>query len=112
MFDLGQQFEVGRHQLAANVSSAVSKVSNFFRVETAVKETETEYEDEAAVEIKECGALNKGNRIDYELQSTPLEHLNQLASALWAHTSYWQSRDFLNFVLKFIIEDEVPTKNS
>ena len=39
--------------------------------------------------------VNKGKRIDYVLQETTLEVANQYMSALFAHSSYFDNKDFL-----------------
>ncbi|XP_031335552.1 phospholipase DDHD2 isoform X2 [Photinus pyralis] len=45
------------------------------------------------------GILNAGNRIDYALQESPLEVINEYIFAVGSHLCYWNSEDTVLFIL-------------
>lgn len=45
------------------------------------------------------GILNAGNRIDYALQESPLEVINEYIFAVGSHLCYWNSEDIVLFIL-------------
>ena len=47
-----------------------------------------------------AGALNSGRRIDYVLQESPVEVLNEYLFAIRAHTCYWLSEDTALLILR------------
>lgn len=64
-------------------------------------------EEDEPVEIQEetdicLGQLNKGRRIDYVLQESPLEIINEYIFALASHVGYWESEDSILMILKEI----------
>lgn len=48
-------------------------------------------------------SVNKGKRVDYVLQETTLEVANQYMSALFAHSSYFDNKDFLQYVSTYLL---------
>ncbi|KAI3378949.1 hypothetical protein SNEBB_009058 [Seison nebaliae] len=46
--------------------------------------------------------LNEGNRIDYSLQESTIEYMNEYLFAVQSHGCYWQSADMLIFMIKQI----------
>ncbi|XP_034937125.1 phospholipase DDHD2 isoform X2 [Chelonus insularis] len=46
------------------------------------------------------GNLNGGRRIDYVLQETPFEYINEYIFALTSHVCYWESEDTMLLILK------------
>ncbi|KAI7793327.1 phospholipase DDHD2 [Triplophysa rosa] len=54
--------------------------------------------------IMKVGMLNRGRRIDYVLQETPIESFNEYLFAIQSHLCYWESEDTALLVLKEIYE--------
>lgn len=44
------------------------------------------------------------DRLDYALQTTPFESMNEMLSAIHSHFSYWENEDMLQFVVDQIFE--------
>merc|ERR1719186_1670428 len=49
--------------------------------------------------------INGGGRVDFALQETPFESINEYLFALSSHLSYWQSKDTCLFILKQMYKD-------
>ncbi|XP_051540448.1 phospholipase DDHD2-like isoform X1 [Myxocyprinus asiaticus] len=50
--------------------------------------------------ITKVGMLNRGQRIDYVLQETPIESFNEYLFAIQSHLCYWESEDTALLVLR------------
>ncbi|CAG9790560.1 unnamed protein product [Diatraea saccharalis] len=50
------------------------------------------------------GNLNGGRRIDYVLQETPLEMINEYLFAMSSHVCYWESEDTMLLILREIYD--------
>ncbi|KJE93464.1 DDHD domain containing 2 [Capsaspora owczarzaki ATCC 30864] len=48
------------------------------------------------------GKLNSGARIDYALQETPIESINEYLFSITAHFVYWRSQDTILFIMNEI----------
>ena len=59
--------------------------------------------DEDVVKID--AKMNQGKRVDYALQETPVESINQYLFALSSHMTYWQSKDTILLILNHIYRD-------
>ncbi|CAF0726830.1 unnamed protein product [Brachionus calyciflorus] len=59
--------------------------------------------DQVKLEEKvNLGRMNKGRRIDYVLQESPIESFNEYLFALASHVCYWESDDTLLLIIKEI----------
>lgn len=83
----------GQHALEAATSSVNS-----------IQESEGERTEITEEELsnKSFGLLNGGRRIDYVLQESPFELVNEYIFALSSHVCYWESEDTILFILKEI----------
>ncbi|CAH0404014.1 unnamed protein product [Chilo suppressalis] len=50
------------------------------------------------------GSLNGGRRVDYVLQETPLEMINEYLFAMSSHVCYWESEDTMLLILREIYD--------
>nr|XP_055064700.1 phospholipase DDHD2 isoform X2 [Misgurnus anguillicaudatus] len=55
--------------------------------------------------ITKVGMMNRGRRIDYVLQETPIESFNEYLFAIQSHLCYWESEDTALLVLKEIYKN-------
>uniref|UniRef100_A0A673H0D2 Phospholipid phosphatase 5-like n=1 Tax=Sinocyclocheilus rhinocerous TaxID=307959 RepID=A0A673H0D2_9TELE len=57
------------------------------------------------------GMLNRGRRIDFVLQETPIESFNEYLFAIQSHLCYWESEDTALLVLREIYGN-IPVRNA
>ncbi|XP_043106501.1 phospholipase DDHD2 [Puntigrus tetrazona] len=57
------------------------------------------------------GMLNRGRRIDFVLQETPIESFNEYLFAIQSHLCYWESEDTVLMVLREIYGN-IPVRNT
>uniref|UniRef100_A0A672S017 DDHD domain containing 2 n=1 Tax=Sinocyclocheilus grahami TaxID=75366 RepID=A0A672S017_SINGR len=57
------------------------------------------------------GMLNRGRRIDFVLQETPIESFNEYLFAIQSHLCYWESEDTALLVLREIYGN-IPMRNA
>ena len=50
------------------------------------------------------GSLNAGSRLDYQLLSSDVEAVTNYVASARGHSSYWNSSDFVNFVMEKIYD--------
>ncbi|KAK5639163.1 hypothetical protein RI129_011655 [Pyrocoelia pectoralis] len=83
--------------------SAVEAAVNEIIMETPVMENNPECGTSSFTKEEETnlnfGILNNGRRIDYALQESPLEVINEYIFAVGSHLCYWVSEDTVLFIL-------------
>lgn len=57
------------------------------------------------------GTLNRGRRVDFVLQETPIESFNEYLFAIQSHLCYWESEDTALLVLREIYGN-IPMRNT
>lgn len=58
------------------------------------------------------GKLNRGRRLDYVLQESPIEFVNEYAFAIQSHVCYWYSEDTSLLMLKELFGQPVESNNN
>uniref|UniRef100_A0A671QIT8 Phospholipid phosphatase 5-like n=1 Tax=Sinocyclocheilus anshuiensis TaxID=1608454 RepID=A0A671QIT8_9TELE len=67
--------------------------------------------DEKERNFTKVGMLNRGRRIDFVLQETPIESFNEYLFAIQSHLCYWGSEDTALLVLREIYGN-IPVRNA
>uniref|UniRef100_A0A8C1BRW1 DDHD domain containing 2 n=1 Tax=Cyprinus carpio carpio TaxID=630221 RepID=A0A8C1BRW1_CYPCA len=78
---------------------------------TPTDEAEVSPMEQEERNFTKVGTLNRGRRIDFVLQETPIESFNEYLFAIQSHLCYWESVDTALLVLREIYGN-IPARNT
>ncbi|XP_026129323.1 phospholipase DDHD2-like isoform X2 [Carassius auratus] len=78
---------------------------------TPTDEAEVSPMEQEERNFPKVGTLNRGRRIDFVLQETPIESFNEYLFAIQSHLCYWESEDTALLVLREIYGN-IPARNT
>jgi len=96
----------GRKRIHFELVELISKAKIVFGVfQNAITSITNFGESLETHENHTIGKLNQGRRIDYVLQHSPIEAINEYIFAFTSHVSYWSSEDTMLLILKEILKE-------
>jgi hypothetical protein len=83
------------------LNSALGSLTTAPVVSTSVVKQSASSDTEKRTSLKaEFGRINKGRRVDYALQESPLESINEYLFSVGSHSCYWTSEDTMLLIVR------------